>query len=81
MGVDMILALARPDASSSGTVVPTVKLVLVIVVWAEADRPDTNARASRPDLIGLWKAADEWRAIVFMFIRVFFILLFSARYC
>src|SRR5258708_2146823 len=76
MGVEIILALARPETSSSGTVVPTVKFVEVVVVWAEAVRPEANARPSRPSLIGLRKAADEWRAILFMFIRVSFICCF-----
>src|SRR5213594_3662262 len=47
MGVETILELARPDATSSGTICPTGKLVLVVIVWAEADRPQLRATAKR----------------------------------
>src|SRR5947209_403448 len=47
MGVETILELARPDATSSGTICPTGKLVLVVIVWAEADRPQPRATAKR----------------------------------
>src|SRR6266446_1053659 len=47
MGVETILELARPEGASSGTTWPTGKLVLVVIVWAEAERPQPRATANR----------------------------------
>src|SRR5260370_34514057 len=42
-----MLELARPEGASSGTTWPTGKLVLVVIVWAEAERPQPRATANR----------------------------------
>ena len=47
IGVETIFELANPEGASSGISRPTGKLVLVVIVWAEADRPQPRATANR----------------------------------
>src|SRR2546423_1352214 len=50
IGVETIFELANPEGASSGISRPTGKLVLVVIVWAEADRPQPRATANREHL-------------------------------
>ena len=75
----MVFALARPDVLSSDTAIPgdRSKFVLVVMVWAEALRPEAKASASKPDLIDVRSAPFWWHV---MLTSVFIIVVFSARY-